>query len=48
VLKTDTYTGEAANIPQVPLPMAMNLWTFRAFPTHPLDITIADFQFVPR
>ncbi|MGH9588582.1 MAG: family 16 glycosylhydrolase [Acidobacteriaceae bacterium] len=48
VLKTDTYTGEAANIPQVPLPMAMNLWTFKALPTHPWNITIVDFKFVPR
>lgn len=48
VIKTDTYTGGDADIPQVPLPIAMNLWSFKALPTHPWDITISDFQFVPK
>jgi hypothetical protein len=37
----------AARIPQVPLPLAMNLWCFRATPAADQEVVIRSFQFVP-
>ena len=46
----DTYTpsNPTTKIPQVALPVGLNLWTYGTQPTKALDIVIRDFQFVPR
>ena len=46
VLKTDTYVGNATQIPQVPLPVGMNLWCFQATPAQTQEVVILSFDFV--
>ncbi len=41
----DDYT---ARIPQVPLPLAMNLWCFKSTPASAQEIILRNFQFVPQ
>jgi hypothetical protein len=41
----DDYT---VRIPQVPLPLAMNLWCFKSTPTSAQEIILRNFQFVPQ
>ena len=48
VLKTDTFDGTATSVPQSAMPVGMNLWSFKIAPTHPVEIIIRNFQFVPR
>ena len=48
VLKTETYSGTAANIPQSPMPVGINLWSYQDLPTHPWNIVISDFQIAPQ
>lgn len=49
VLQTLTFSPSdyAARIPQVPLPLGMNLWCFKAPPASEQEIIIRDFQYVP-
>lgn len=49
VLQTLTYAPPdyTARIPQVPLPVAMNLWCFRELPSSDQEVIIRNFAFVP-
>ncbi|MEO7714830.1 MAG: hypothetical protein ABIY70_01395 [Capsulimonas sp.] len=47
-VKSHTYNGNTNTIPQSACPMMFNLWTFGAYPTQALDITVQDFQFIPQ
>lgn len=47
VIKTETYTSNAANIPQVPVPVGINLWSFKKTPAMNQSAIIREFQFVP-
>jgi hypothetical protein len=49
VLQTLTYAPPdyTARIPQVPLPVAMNLWCFRDLPSSDQEVIIRSFTFVP-
>ena len=49
VLQTLTFAPPdySARIPQVPLPLAMNLWCFRAVPASDQEVILRSFQFVP-
>ena len=49
VLQTLTFAPPdyTARIPQVPLPLGMNLWCFKVLPASDQEVTIRDFQFVP-
>jgi hypothetical protein len=38
----------AARIPQVPLPLAMNLWCFKSTPASDQEVVLRNFQFVPQ
>ena len=40
-------SNPTAKVPQVALPVGLNLWTYGSKPTKTLDIVIRDFQFVP-
>ena len=37
-----------ARIPQAALPVAMNLWCFRATPASDQEVVLRSFQFVPQ
>jgi hypothetical protein len=49
VLRTFTYQPAdfLQRIPQVPLPLGMNLWAFQVPPATPQEIVIRDFQYAP-
>ena len=49
VLQTLTFAPSdyTARIPQVPLPLAMNFWCFRAAPESDQEVVIRSFQFSP-
>jgi hypothetical protein len=49
VLQTLTFAPPdyTARIPQVPLPVAMNLWCFKTTPAADQEVIIRNFQFVP-
>ncbi|MFI5096363.1 MAG: hypothetical protein ACHQT6_00175 [Candidatus Acidiferrales bacterium] len=49
VLQTLTFAPPdyTARIPQVPLPLGMNLWCFKVPPASGQEVVIRDFQFVP-
>jgi uncharacterized protein (TIGR03382 family) len=50
VLTVDYHPpNPSADVPQVPLPLGMNLWCYNAFPSsgQDVDIAIRDFVFVP-
>jgi hypothetical protein len=49
VLQTLTYAPPdyTARIPQVPLPVAMNLWCFHELPASDQEVIIRSFTFVP-
>jgi hypothetical protein len=48
VLQTQTYTADTVHIPQVPIPVGMNLWCFQTTPASAQEVTILSFQFVPQ
>lgn len=48
VIKTETYRSNSTDIPQVPVPVGINLWSFKDTPTENQSVVIRDFQFVPR
>jgi hypothetical protein len=49
VLQTLTFAPPdyTARIPQVPLPLGMNLWCFKTTPTSDQEVIIRNFQYVP-
>jgi hypothetical protein len=49
VLQTLTFTPEdfTARIPQVALPLGMNLWCFKATPAAEQEVILRNFEFVP-
>jgi hypothetical protein len=46
VIKTETYSSTATNIPQVASPVGINLWCFKKTPSRDQSVVIRDFQFV--
>jgi hypothetical protein len=48
LIKTETYTSTSTNIPQVPTPVGINLWCFKATPGKNQSVIIREFRFVPR
>ncbi len=48
VIKTESYKSDTTNIPQVPVPVGINLWCFQATPSKDQSVVIQDFQFVAR
>ncbi len=50
VLQTLTFAPAdyAARIPQVPLPLGINFWCFRATPGADQEVILRNFQFVPQ
>lgn len=48
LIKTETYTSDKTNIPQVPAPVGINLWCFKHTPENDQSVVIRDFQFVAR
>ena len=46
VIKTETYSSSATNIPQVASPVGINLWCFKLTPAKDQSVVIRDFQFV--
>ena len=49
LLYTRTYAppDPASRIPQVPLPLGINFWSFRAHPARDQEVVIRDFRYVP-
>jgi hypothetical protein len=47
VIKTETYSSNATNIPQTAAPVGINLWCFKATPAKDQSAVIRSFQFVP-
>src|SRR5581483_1372489 len=47
VIKTETYSSSATNIPQVPLPVGINLWCYKKTPHRTQSVVIRSFQLVP-
>jgi hypothetical protein len=47
VLQHDTLVNDGTNVPQVALPIGMNLWSFKAPPQHEWEIVFRRFDFVP-
>jgi hypothetical protein len=50
VLQTLTFAPPdyTARVPQVPLPVAMNLWCFKGTPASDQEVILRNFQFVPQ
>lgn len=48
VIKTETYTSDKTNIPQVRTPVGINLWCFKQTPANEQSVVIREFQFVGR
>lgn len=46
VIKTETYTSDATNIPQVPAPVGINFWCFKQTPSQDQSVVIRKFEFV--
>jgi hypothetical protein len=47
VIKTETYSSSAADIPQQPVPVGINLWCFQQTPVKDQAVVIRGFDFVP-
>jgi hypothetical protein len=48
VIKTETYTSDSTNIPHEPVPVGINLWSFKKTPAQEQSVVIRDFRFAPR
>ena len=48
VIKTETYSSTAKDIPQEAFPVGINLWCFRATPKENQSVIIRSFNFVPK
>jgi len=47
VIKTETYSSSAADIPQQAVPVGINLWCFQQTPVKDQAVVIRAFDFVP-
>lgn len=47
VIKTESYSSNATNIPQDASPVGINLWCFQKTPAKNQAAVVRDFQFVP-
>jgi hypothetical protein len=47
VIKTETYSSDATNIPQVKAPVGINLWSFKHTPSRDQSAVIRSFEFAP-
>jgi len=47
VLKTETYTSSKDDVPQLPIPVGINFWAFKAVPAANQSVTIRSFRYVP-
>jgi hypothetical protein len=47
VMKTETYTSTATNIPQLAFPVGINLWCFKQTPAKDQSVIIREFQYAP-
>lgn len=45
VIKAETYTSDATNIPQVAAPVGINLWCFKQTPAQDESVVIRKFEF---
>ena len=45
VIKSETYTSDATNIPQVAAPVGINLWCFQQTPAQEQSVVIRKFEF---
>lgn len=48
VIKTETYTSDAKNIPHEPVPVGINLWCFRETPAKTQSVVVRSFEFAPK
>ena len=48
VIRTETYSSDAKNIPQEAVPVGINLWCFKMPPAKDQSVVIRSFQFVAR
>jgi hypothetical protein len=48
VLKTETYSSDSKNIPQIAIPVGINLWCFRETPWKSQAVIIRSFEFVSK
>jgi hypothetical protein len=48
VIKTETYSSTAKNIPHEAVPVGINLWCFRATPGKNQSVIVRGFEFVPK
>jgi hypothetical protein len=46
VIKSETYTSDSNNIPQVAAPVGINLWCFKQTPAQDQSVVIRNFEFV--
>jgi hypothetical protein len=46
MIKSETYTSDATNIPQVAAPVGINLWCFKQTPAQDQAVVIRKFEFV--
>ena len=45
VIKAETYSSDATNIPQTAAPVGINLWSFKQTPSQGQSVVIRDFEF---
>jgi hypothetical protein len=48
VIKTETYSSSAADIPQEALPVGINLWCFKKTPAKDQEVIMRSFEFAPQ
>ena len=48
VIKTETYSSDAKNIPHEPVPVGINLWCFRETPAKTQSVIVRSFAFAPK
>jgi hypothetical protein len=48
VIKTETYSSSAADIPQQAMPVGINLWCFQKTPEKDQEVVIRSFEFAAR
>lgn len=46
VIKAETYTSDATNLPQIAAPVGINLWCFKQTPEQQQSVVIRRFEFV--
>ena len=45
VIKTETYASSVDDIPQVALPVGINLWCFQKTPEKEQEVVVRSFEF---